>query len=141
MHILITAGPTVEYLDSVRFISNGSSGKMGYAIAAAAARLGHKVTLVSGPVNLPPVRGVRMVRVTTAMEMLGEARTAFRSADAAVFAAAVCDYRPSRRFPGKTPKKKDGFALKLIPNPDIAATLSRRKGRRITWDSRWKIAT
>ncbi|MBX3395043.1 MAG: phosphopantothenoylcysteine decarboxylase [Phycisphaerae bacterium] len=132
LHILITAGPTREYLDSVRYISNPSSGKMGFAIAAVAARRGHHVTLVSGPMELKPPASVNTVRVETAAEMLAAARRAFRCADAAVFCAAVCDYRPLNRARRKLPKSQAALTLKLTPTPDIAATLGRVKGRRIS---------
>ncbi len=129
LKILITAGPTREYLDPVRYLSNASTGKMGYAIAAAAAKRGHAVTLISGPVELPAPRGVRLIRVTSALEMLAAARRAFSSADAAVFAAAVCDVRPRRPQSRKLPKSALARALSLLPNPDIAATLGRIKRR------------
>lgn len=105
---------------------------MGYAIAAAAIDRGHRVTLISGPVALKPPKSAKIVRVETASEMLVAARLAFRSADAAVFCAAVCDYRPLIRARRKLPKSKDGLTLKLAPTPDIAATLGRGKGRRIS---------
>lgn len=132
LRIVITAGPTREYLDSVRFLSNPSSGKMGYAIAEAAVGAGHDVTLISGPVSLKPPRGVRVVDVSSAAEMASAARAAFARADAAVFAAAVCDYRPLRRARRKLPKCSDRFALTLTPTIDIAASLGRVKGRRVT---------
>lgn len=132
LRILITAGPTREYFDSVRFISNPSSGKMGYALAEAAARLGHRVVLVSGPVALPPPKGVETIQVTTAAEMLAAAQKAFRSSDAAIFTAAVSDYRPSRQLARKLPKPAGTFHVSLVSTPDIAATLGRRKGKRIT---------
>lgn len=132
MRILITAGPTREYLDSVRFLSNPSTGRMGCALAQAAARRGHKVTLVSGPVPLPPPPGVRCVPVTSAAEMLAESRRAFARCDVAIFTAAVCDYRPVRRNARKLPKMRTRWTLELEPTDDIAATLGRTKGRRIT---------
>lgn len=132
MHIVITAGPTREYIDTVRFISNPSSGKMGYAIARAARARGHRVTLVSGPVDLPAPRDVRTIRVETADEMLAATRKAFKGANAAVFCAAVCDYRPRERIKRKQPKSPHGLRLNLVPTVDIAATLGRVKGRRIT---------
>lgn len=132
MRILITAGPTREYLDSVRFLSNPSTGKMGVALARAAARRGHRVTLVLGPVALSPPRGVTTIHVTTAAEMLAAARQAFRACDAALFTAAVCDYRPVRRHAKKLTKHTHRWQLELEPTADIAATLGRRKGRRTT---------
>lgn len=132
LKIVITAGPTREYLDSVRFLSNPSSGKMGYAIAAAAARRGHDVVLVSGPVSLSPPPSVRVVSVETGKEMAAAAKQAFQDADAAIFAAAVCDYRPARRRSRKLPKRNSGLSIDLVPTEDIAATLGRSKGNRVT---------
>ncbi len=131
MRILISAGPTREYFDSVRFVSNPSTGKMGYAIAREAARRGHRVTLVSGPVALPPPPGVTVEHVTTAAQMAAVCKRAFRRADAAVMTAAVCDYRPARREKLKLPKKTRPFRLLLEPTQDIAAALGRIKGRRL----------
>ncbi len=105
---------------------------MGYAIASAARARGHRVTLVTGPVDLAARRNVRTIHVETGDEMLIAARKAFRSADAAIFCAAVCDYRPRRRLTRKQPKSKTVLRLDLVPTVDIAATLGRNKGRRIT---------
>ncbi|HKQ47624.1 MAG TPA: phosphopantothenoylcysteine decarboxylase [Phycisphaerae bacterium] len=132
LRILITAGPTREYLDSVRFISNPSSGKMGYALATAARAAGHEVTLVSGPVAIAAPAGIRTVHVETTGEMAAAAKKAFAKSDVAVFTAAVCDYRPQKRSRLKMPKRQVGMSLTLVPTIDIAATLGRRKGRRIT---------
>lgn len=132
LRIVVTAGPTREYLDTVRFLSNPSTGKMGYAIAAAAAAAGHAVTLITGPVCLAPPSGVRVIQVETSAEMARVTKAAFRRADAAIFAAAVCDYRPQRRVDRKLPKKTTGFAMELVPTEDIAAACGRIKGRRIT---------
>jgi phosphopantothenoylcysteine decarboxylase/phosphopantothenate--cysteine ligase len=130
-HVLITAGPTHEPIDPVRYIANRSSGKQGYAIAAAAKALGANVTLVSGPVNLADVAGVRMMRVVTAAEML-EAVQAALPADIAVFAAAVADWRVAKPKAEKIKKAKDDAApkLKLTENPDILKTIAHmKKGR------------
>ena len=132
LRVVITAGPTREFLDSVRFISNPSSGKMGYAIAEAAAVAGHRVTLVSGPADLAPPKGVKVVRVVTAAEMAAATKQAFAAADAAIFAAAVCDYRPRRRADRKLPKKTAVHRIEFEPTEDIAAACGRVKGRRIT---------
>ncbi|HPF40529.1 MAG TPA: phosphopantothenoylcysteine decarboxylase [Phycisphaerae bacterium] len=132
LHILITAGPTREYIDAIRFISNPSSGRMGYAIATAAAARGHRVTLVSGPVALPAPQGVETLLVETGREMATAAGRAFRDADAAIFTAAVCDYRPVRRERHKLPKNPDGVTIEMTTTEDIAASLGRRKGRRVT---------
>ena len=104
-HVVVTAGPTPEAIDPVRYLSNASSGKMGYAIAAAAAAHGAHVTLVSGPVSLPVPPGVGIVRVTTAKEMLEATEDAFSLADAAILAAAVSDYRPEQESDHKLASK------------------------------------
>ncbi len=128
--VLVTAGPTVEPVDAVRFLSNRSSGKMGYAVAEAAAARGADVTLVSGPVALDAPSGVRRVAVGTADEMLAAARAAFDGADVAVFAAAVADRRPARPVERKLKKGADDAALvaiELEPTPDVLATLAAGK--------------
>lgn len=125
-HVLITAGPTAEPLDPVRVLTNRSSGKQGYAIAEALANLGAEVTLVSGPVVLPTPRGVRRVDVETAEEMLKAAKAAL-PADAAVFVAAVADWRPDEVFGVKLKKGHNGPpTINLIENPDILATIAAR---------------
>lgn len=132
--VMVTAGPTVEPIDPVRYISNRSSGKTGYAIARAAALRGADVTLVSGPVSLPAPEGVRVVRVRTAREMLAAAEEAFRDTDIAVFAAAVADMRPRAVSDRKLKKGRDGDelgAIELVENPDILATLAARKDRQV----------
>ncbi|MBX9746825.1 MAG: bifunctional phosphopantothenoylcysteine decarboxylase/phosphopantothenate--cysteine ligase CoaBC [Hyphomonadaceae bacterium] len=122
---LVTAGPTQEAIDPVRFISNRSSGKQGYAIAAALAELGADVTLVSGPTNLPAPLGVHRVSVETANEML-QASEAALPLDIAVMVAAVADWRPAQAADEKIKKDKDGIpAISLVENPDILATLSK----------------
>ena len=121
---LITAGPTIESIDPVRFLSNRSSGKQGYAIASALAQLGADVTLVSGPTNLAPPPGVRLKRVETALEMLG-ACDASLPVDVAVMVAAVADWRPTQCADEKIKKDQAGAAIALQENPDILATLSR----------------
>ncbi len=132
LHIVVTAGPTREFFDSVRFISTPAAGEMGYAVAAAAAASGHRVTLVSGPVEIAPPPKVKLLRVTTAAEMAKATKAAFANADAAVLTAAVCDYRPQRRAARKQAKKTRSKAITLVPTEDIAASLGRRKGRRVT---------
>ncbi|MBI5849532.1 MAG: hypothetical protein HZB39_00615 [Planctomycetes bacterium] len=129
--ILVTAGPTREHLDDVRFLSNGSTGRMGFAIASAAAARGCSVTLVAGPSSLPTPDGVHRVDVISARDMLDAAETAFDRCDVAFFAAAVADHRPARRASGKPPKVEGPQTLELVPNPDIARTLGARKGRRV----------
>jgi len=132
LHVVITSGPTREFFDAVRFISNPSTGRMGYAIAAAAARRGHRVTLISGPVELRAPANVEVVRVTTAAEMAEATRRAFQNADAAVFTAAVCDYRPKQRADRKVAKSAKPKSVVLEPTEDIAASLGSIKGDRIT---------
>jgi len=132
-HALITAGPTREPLDPVRFLSNHSSGKQGYAIAGALAKAGARVTLVSGPVSLDAPDGVDLVPIETAREMLDACQSAL-PADVFVSVAAVADWRPSRAA-AKKMKLKEGDGdphpnLELSENPDILATLSRKKKHR-----------
>jgi phosphopantothenoylcysteine decarboxylase/phosphopantothenate--cysteine ligase len=123
-HILVTAGPTVEPIDPVRFLTNRSSGKQGYAIAGALAGLGARVTLVSGPTVLEPPAGVERVSVETALQMLAACKAAL-PADAAVCVAAVSDWRPDTILPIKLKKGRDGPPnVALVENPDILATLS-----------------
>jgi phosphopantothenoylcysteine decarboxylase/phosphopantothenate--cysteine ligase len=127
MRILITAGPTREHLDSVRFLSNPSSGKLGFAIASAARARDHEVVLISGPVLLAPPDGVEFVPVVSAAEMLDAAQRAFPSCEAAVMVAAVCDYRPVQRAAQKLPKQRAGISIELEPTEDICATLGAAK--------------
>lgn len=127
--VMITAGPTREKLDPVRFISNFSSGKMGYALAEETARRGARVILVSGPVELEARNPlIEVCRVESAEEMLAEARKAFAGSDIAIMCAAVADYRPAAVSPSKL-KRGDSPAmtLELVRNPDIAATLGSEK--------------
>lgn len=131
MRLLITAGPTREYLDSVRFISNASSGKLGYAIASAAATRGHAVALITGPVELPPPEKVSLVRVVSADDMMHASEAEFATCDAAIMAAAVCDYRPATRHPLKLGKHERSLELELLPTPDICARLGAAKGGRV----------
>lgn len=131
--ILITAGPTYENIDPVRFIGNHSSGKMGYALASACREQGAEVVLVSGPVSLPAPAGVERVSVTSACEMLEASRRAFDTCHAAIFCAAVADYAPAVVAESKI--KREGaeiMCIELKRNPDIAASLSREKGKRLT---------
>jgi phosphopantothenoylcysteine decarboxylase/phosphopantothenate--cysteine ligase len=129
--VLVSAGPTREHLDEVRFLSNASSGRMGYAIAAAARALGHDVELVSGPTELPDPRGVAVTRVTSALEMERAIKRAFARCDVLFMVAAVADHRPARARRGKTPKREVPGTLALVANPDIVAGVARRKGRRV----------
>jgi len=128
-HAIVTSGPTHEPIDPVRYIANRSSGKQGHAIASALAALGARVTLVSGPVNLPDPLGVTTIRVETATEMLHEVQSAL-PADIAVCAAAVGDWRAAETAPQKIKKNGEAPALLLAENPDILAQLSAPGPRR-----------
>lgn len=127
--VLITAGPTREALDPVRYLSNRSSGRMGYALAAAAARRGARVRLISGPTALPVPAGVERLEVTTAAEMAAAALAEFEACTLAICAAAVADYRPVAPQPQKIQKTAERLQLELVRNPDILAELGRRKTR------------
>ena len=131
MRFVITAGPTREYLDDVRFISNASSGRMGYAIARAAVAAGHTVDLVTGPVHLKPPPGVRLISIVSTRDMYQAVRDCFARADCLIGAAAPADYRPVHRRRGKAKKNVGKTVLELKPTIDILATLGKRKGRRI----------
>jgi phosphopantothenoylcysteine synthetase/decarboxylase len=119
MKILITAGPTREALDPVRYLSNRSSGKMGYALAEAARDAGHDVVLVTGPVSIAAPDKVEVVRVESATQMFEAVRTHLGGCDAAIFAAAVADYRPAEVAPQKIKKAADELVLRLVRTPDI----------------------
>jgi phosphopantothenoylcysteine decarboxylase/phosphopantothenate--cysteine ligase len=129
--ILVTAGPTHEPIDAVRFIGNRSSGKMGFAVAVEAARRGAQVTLVAGPVALPDPRGMEVVRVETTEEMAGEVLGSYQSVDAVVMAAAVADFRPGRTIQGKIKKEAGPPELGLERTVDILATLGKQKENQI----------
>jgi len=131
MKILVTAGPTREYVDPVRFLTNRSSGKMGYALARAALARGHEVLLVSGPVALQPPPGARVLGVETAAEMLKAVLDNVDWCEALIMAAAVADWRPAERSERKLKKREMQPVLKLEPTADILATVRGRKGRRI----------
>ena len=128
--ILITAGPTEEPLDPVRFITNLSSGKMGYALATAAYRRGADVTLISGPTHLPPpVENI--IRVRTARDMFQAVMDHYKKAEVIIKAAAVADYCPSETAAEKIKKNKKNLSLELKNNPDIIAEIGRHKGHRV----------
>ena len=129
--VVITAGPTREYLDDIRFLSNASTGRMGYELARAAVRRGAKVTLILGPSAQPPLKGVQRVDIIDTADLLRATRSAAKDADVIVFAAAPSDFRPARRRRGKPPREGDGFELALKSTPDVAATLGRSKGGRL----------
>jgi phosphopantothenoylcysteine decarboxylase/phosphopantothenate--cysteine ligase len=127
---LITAGPTREPIDPVRYISNRSSGKMGYAIAEAALDAGHDVILISGPVNLAPPRNTKFISVSTSDEMFDAVHQHADSSDTCVLCAAVADYKPAHISPVKIKKRNAEFSLELIPTHDILESLGRRQNRK-----------
>jgi len=129
--VLVTAGPTCEDLDPVRFLTNRSSGKMGYALAAAAAQRGAKVVLVSGPTALTTPEGVARIDVRSAEDMLRAVREKFAASTIAIFAAAVADYRLAAKAEQKIKRSAEPFTLHLEPNPDILATMGEDKGHRL----------
>jgi phosphopantothenoylcysteine decarboxylase / phosphopantothenate---cysteine ligase len=129
--ILLTAGPTQEDLDPVRFLTNRSSGRMGYAVAEAAAQRGARVILISGPTALETPAGVTRVNVRTAAQMLRAVEDQFTQATTAIFAAAVADFRPVDIASQKMKKTAGEVTLRLEPNPDILATVARKKENRL----------
>lgn len=129
LSVMVTAGPTREEIDPVRYISNHSSGKMGYAIASEARRRGAKVLLISGPTALTAPCGISVVRVTSAVEMQNEVMAHVAECDVVIKAAAVADYRPQARSGTKIKKKSDSATLELVKNPDILAGLGSMKTR------------
>jgi phosphopantothenoylcysteine decarboxylase/phosphopantothenate--cysteine ligase len=129
--LLVSAGPTREYVDTVRFLTNASSGRLGYAVARRAKDAGHAVILVTGPVALAPPPGVEVVSTISAAQMFDACVAAFETVDAAVMAAAVCDYRPARRRNRKLKKQAAARTLELEPTRDICAHLGSIKGRRV----------
>ncbi len=129
--VVVTAGPTHEPIDPVRFLANRSTGKMGFAVAREAARRGAEVTLVTGPVSLPDPRGVEVVRVETAGEMAATVTDRYQRADAVVMAAAVADWRPRAPSAEKLKKESGPPSLTLEPATDILATLGKRKERQV----------
>jgi len=130
MRLLITAGPTREYLDDVRYLSNASSGRMGYALAEAAASLGWQVVLVSGPVEIPPPAGCEFHAVTTTADMRDACLKLFPDCDGVIATAAVCDYKPKERVTGKLSKTGGPITIEMIETDDVLAELGRLKGDR-----------
>ena len=129
--VLVTAGPTCEDLDPVRYLTNRSSGKMGYAVAEAAARRGARVMLVSGPTSLEAPAGVHRINVRTANEMHNAVTENFPESSIAIFAAAVADYRPVQTLDQKIKRNKEPLMLSLEATPDILASVARNKGDRL----------
>lgn len=130
MKLLITAGPTREFIDPVRFISNAAGGRMGYALAVASADRGHTVVLVSGPVAIEAPPSVQTINVVTAQQMLEACAANFETCDAAIMTAAVTDWRPRRRADHKLPKS-ESMDISLEQTPDICRWIGERKDRRI----------
>jgi phosphopantothenoylcysteine decarboxylase/phosphopantothenate--cysteine ligase len=129
--ILVTAGPCREALDPVRYISNRSSGKMGFALAEAAAEMGAEVTLVSGPTALPVPSGIESVSIESTREMYEAVSKRFARTDCVIMAAAPADFEPARAFPQKIKKNAKGLSLELKPTVDILRTLGERKKRQL----------
>jgi phosphopantothenoylcysteine decarboxylase / phosphopantothenate---cysteine ligase len=127
---LITAGPTREPIDPVRYISNRSSGKMGYAIAEAALNAGHDVILISGPVNLAPPRNAKFISVSTSDEMFEAVHRHADESDICVLCAAVADYKPAQVSPVKIKKGSDGISIEFVETNDILKSLGRQSARR-----------
>jgi phosphopantothenoylcysteine decarboxylase/phosphopantothenate--cysteine ligase len=127
--ILITSGPTRQYLDPVRYLTNASSGRMGQALAAAALEFGHTVTIVSGPVDLAYPAAARVIQVISTEQMLSACQQVFPQCDGLIGVAAPCDYRPVQVAESKIHKTGEPLVLHLIETPDIVATLGATKTR------------
>jgi phosphopantothenoylcysteine decarboxylase/phosphopantothenate--cysteine ligase len=125
--VLISSGPTRQYIDPVRFISNASSGEMGRCIAQAALQAGHEVTIVSGPVDVRYPREARVIPVTTTAQMLGACLAEFKDSDGMIGVAAPCDFQPASVFNHKIRKTGQPLTLQLVQTPDIVATLGQEK--------------
>lgn len=147
--ILITSGPTRQYLDPVRYLTNGSSGRMGKALAQAALDLGHEVVIISGPVNVEYPAGATVIPIISTEELLRAARKEFATCDGVIGAAAPCDYRPIQVEQLKIAKTGQPLLLQLVETPDVIATLGSEK-RRDQWvvgfaletdDARFKAIT
>lgn len=130
MKILITAGPTREYIDDVRFLSNASSGRMGYSLAAAALARGHQVELVTGPVEQSAPVGCAVHRIETTDQLRQRCLELFPQCDGVIATAAVCDYRPKERISGKITKTGHPITLELTETSDVLAELGGQKGHR-----------
>jgi phosphopantothenoylcysteine synthetase/decarboxylase len=130
MRILITAGGTREYIDPVRFISNASSGKMGYALALAALKAGHKVTLITAPTSQKPPGDAKLVNVETAAQMFEAVKKHFSRCDCLIMAAAVADYTPARQAGTKIKKNDKSMTIKLKPTTDILKWAGKNKKKK-----------
>jgi phosphopantothenoylcysteine synthetase/decarboxylase len=129
VRFLVTAGPTREFIDPVRYISNRSSGKMGYAIAEAALQAGHEVILISGPVALGPPLHAKLVSVSTSDEMFDAVHRDAGKCDVCILCAAVADYRPAKVSPVKIKKRAGNLSLELVPTRDILDSLGLQQNR------------
>ena len=127
MKLIVTAGPTRERIDNIRYITNRSSGKMGYAIAAAAAKYGFECLLISGPTNLEPPAGVEFIGIESAAEMAEAVKARFPDTDAVIMVAAVADYRPKSITEGKLKKGEGDLCLELERTEDILAAIGKTK--------------
>lgn len=132
LRILITAGPTQEPIDKVRFISNHSTGRMGYEMARKALRRGHRVILISGPTNIIPPKGAEFISIKTSLQMRDQVKKYFKRCDCLIMTAAVSDFRP-KRIKDKKIKKVNlkHFSLELVKNPDILFEIGKRKNGKI----------
>jgi phosphopantothenoylcysteine decarboxylase/phosphopantothenate--cysteine ligase len=131
MNVLVTAGPTREFLDDVRYIASPSSGKMGFAVAEVFAEAGHNVVLITGPVELAAPAGVSCIRVASAIDMHRAVMKHLEWTDVLVMTAAVSDYRPASRLEGKKKRSGGKWVLELVENPDILNEAGQQKGDRI----------
>ena len=131
LKFLVSAGPTREYIDPVRFLSNPSSGKMGFAVAKEAVKRGYECVLVSGPVNLRPPKGCRFIPVVSAEDMYQALKKEFRSCDVLIMTAAVSDFKPAKTLKQKEHKIAEKSILELVRTKDILKSLSPDKGKRI----------
>lgn len=131
MKVLVTAGPTWEFIDDVRYIGSPSSGRMGFAVAGVFAAAGHQVDLITGPTHLEPPVDVECARVTSALEMRREVMARVAEAEVVVMTAAVSDYCIGETVPGKKKRTGGKWVLELVENPDILREIGRQKGDRI----------
>ncbi|MFH1856484.1 MAG: phosphopantothenoylcysteine decarboxylase [Candidatus Omnitrophota bacterium] len=131
LRIVVSSGPTREPIDPVRFISNYSTGVLGYKIAEIAQKKGHKVVLVSGPVDLKKPQGIKLIKVETAREMKKVLLSSLKNSDCLIMNAAVCDYRPLKFSRQKLKKENKGLHIELVENPDILKALSSKKANRL----------
>lgn len=126
-NILITAGPTRERLDSMRFITNYSTGRMGYELARVAVKRGYKVTLISGPTGLTPPKGAKHIETESALDMEKALKSYFKKSDCLFMTSAVCDWRPQKMVRGKIKRRRRSLMLKLVQNPDMLKGCGKNK--------------